>query len=311
MQYRGLGRTGLQVSTVSLGTAPLGGLFGEVDLEAGIATVHQALDAGVTLFDSSVYYGAGKAEDRLGRALAGRRHEVAVMTKAGRFGDDDFDFSPARLRASLEQSLRLLRTDYVDVFLVHDIEFVPLDPVLHDSFAELERLRAEGKCRFIGASGYPVATLRRVIAETEADVVLSYSHGTLLDGCLQSELLPLADERGVGVCNAAAVVLGLLTPSGPRSWDWHPATDAIKEASRRVVRLCAERGVDVAFLANQYAIQRGGGATTVVGTRSPHHLQAAIEAASTPIDEELLADVLSAAADVRGHDWRSGLAENN
>src|SRR5205085_7492160 len=98
---------------------------------------------------------------------------VVIGTKAGRYGVDDFDFSPGRLRESLHESLRLLQTDYVDVFQLHDIEFVKLDGVFQDSYAELVRLREEGKCRIIGMTGYPRHTLRRAVQETELDVVLS------------------------------------------------------------------------------------------------------------------------------------------
>jgi L-galactose dehydrogenase len=163
MQYRELGRTGLAVSIVSLGTAPLGNMFGPAEEQDALAVVRRALDAGITFFDSSPYYGLGLAEERLGKALRGRRSEVVVGTKAGRYGPDEFDFSPSRIRSSLKDSLRLLQTDYVDIFQLHDVEFVSLDGVLTDSYAELVRLRDEGKCRFIGMTGYPIATLRRVI----------------------------------------------------------------------------------------------------------------------------------------------------
>ena len=125
----------------------------------------------------------GLAEERLGKALKGRRDDVFVSTKAGRFGTDVFDFSPERLRASLEESLRLLGTDHVDIFFLHDVEYVDLDPVLTDGFAALQQFKDEGLTRFVGMSGYPIATLQRVVAETDVDVVLSYSHATLLDQC--------------------------------------------------------------------------------------------------------------------------------
>jgi L-galactose dehydrogenase len=311
MEFRELGGTGLAVSAVSYGTAPLGGMFGATDEPRALASVQRAVDAGITFFDSSPYYGNGLAEERLGKALRGIRDRVVVGTKAGRYGLDDFDFSPARVRASLEESLRLLGTDYVDTFLLHDIEFVDLDPVLTDSYGEMVRLREEGKCRFIGVSGYPMATLRRAIGETGIDVVLSYAHGTLLDTCVQRDLLPVARERGVGVINAAAVALGLLTPGGSRIGHDHPADADIREAARRVVAVCEESGVDVSFLANQFAIQRSGCATTVVGTTNPRHLDTAIAAADTPIDEALLARALEAAAPVRDRCWTSGRPENN
>lgn len=312
MEYRELGRTGMNVSTVSFGTSPLGDMFGPASEDSGIAAVHHALDAGINFFDSSVYYGMGLAEERLGKALQGHRDEVFVSTKAGRFGADAFDFSPARLRASLEQSLRLLGTDHVDVFFLHDVEYVDMDPVLTESFAAIQQFKDEGLTRFVGMSGYPMKALQRVVAETDVDVVLSYAHGTLLDQCLTDRLLPLAAEHGVGVVNAAAVTLGLLTP-GPSKiiGGQHPADAEIIAAAERIKAICADAGVDVAFLANQFSIQRSGCATTVIGTVKPANLDSAVEAATAPIDEELLARVLAAAAPVRRHCWLSGRPENN
>jgi L-galactose dehydrogenase len=305
------GQDGVSVSAVSFGTAPLGDMFGTADEQRAHETVGRALDAGITFFDSSPYYGNGLAEQRLGEALARHRDQVLIGTKAGRYGFDDFDFSPSRIRTSLEESLRLLRTDYVDVLQLHDIEFVQLEGVLTDAHAELVALREEGKCRFIGMSGYPMATLRRAITETELDVVLSYAHNTLLDQCLQDRLLPVADERGVRVINAAAVALGLLTPGTIRMGTEHPAGPPIRAAAEAVRAVCAEHGVNVSFPANQYAIQRSGCATTLIGTVNPAFLDSAVAAVDAPIDEELLARVLAAAAPVSRLDWISGLPENN
>ena len=184
MQYQQLGHTGLDVSIVSLGTAPLGDMFGKAEHRDVEQIVAKALQAGINFFDTSPYYGDGLAETRLGAALRRHRDEVLIGTKAGRYGTDRFDFTPRRIRASLEESLHRLRTDHVDIFQLHDIEFVELGPVLTDSYAELVRLRDQGKCRFIGMTGYPTAALGRAIEQTDLDVVLSYGHSTLLDTCL-------------------------------------------------------------------------------------------------------------------------------
>jgi aryl-alcohol dehydrogenase-like predicted oxidoreductase len=178
MQTRPLGGTGVDVPVLSFGTAPLGGLFGPLDEADAVRLVHEAIDLGLTFIDTSPYYGT--AEARLGRALKDRRNDVLLGTKAGRYGYDEFDFSPRRIRDSVEESLRLLGTDHVDILQLHDIEFVSLDGVLSESLAELVRLRDEGKCRFIGMTGYPLATMRRVVTESGVDVVLTYAHGTCL-----------------------------------------------------------------------------------------------------------------------------------
>ncbi|MCS5497705.1 aldo/keto reductase [Cnuibacter physcomitrellae] len=304
-----LGRTGMQVAPVSFGTAPLGQLFGPVPEERGAAVVAEAIDLGITFFDTSPYY--GDAEERLGRALKGRRDRVLIGTKAGRNPGEVFDFSPTAIRRSVEESLRRLRTDHVDVLQLHDIEFVDLGPVLTDGYETLVALRDEGKCLAIGMTGYSLATARRVIAETDCDVFLNFGHGTLLDGSLSS-LGDLARSNGVALVNAAAVALGLLTPAVRRYADeGHMAPTGVVQAALRMSEVCEEAGASISFLANQYAIQRGGAVTTVIGTTTSVHLREAVEAATTTIDEELLAAVLALRPDPAEAQWDIGLPENS
>jgi L-galactose dehydrogenase len=125
MEKRPLGTTGLLVAPVALGAGSIGEMFGPVPLDQAVAVVRRAIDLGVNLIDASTYYGS--AEERLGIALEGHRDEVLLATKAGRFGFRELDFSPASIRASLEESLKRMRTDYVDTFHLHDAEYVPLD----------------------------------------------------------------------------------------------------------------------------------------------------------------------------------------
>lgn len=310
MDYRTFGTTGLEVSIVSFGGAPLGDMFGAADEGTAIATVHQALDLGINFFDTSPYYGAGLSEQRLGKALAGHRDQVFVGTKAGRLASDRFDFGPEHIRASLERSLRLLNTEYVDVFQLHDVEFVKLDSIFCESYSELVKLRDEGKCRFIGMTAYPLATLRRAVMETELDAVLSYAHYTLLTTALATELWPATQQRGTALINAAAVSLGLLTSAGTR-YAGHPAGPEIRAAADRARRHCRDRGVDLGFLANQFSIQRSRCPTTLVGTTNAEHLATAVRAANEPIDEELLNEVLALTAEVHRVSWISGRPENN
>ena len=309
MQYARLGRTELEVSRLGFGTAPLGQLFGPLDQFAAIAVVHQALDLGITFFDTAAYY--GNAEERLGKALLGRRDRVVLGTKAGRYRFNDFDFSPGRIRRSVENSLRLLKTDYVDILQFHDIEFAPLGPVFEDSYAELRAMRDAGLCRYIGMTGYPAPVMNAAMTKTELDVCLTYAHATLLDDTLEREIAPVAADQGVGLINAAAVALGLLTPAGSSIKVDHPATPAIRAAASRMVSLCAQRGVDIAFVANQYSLQRSGCATTLIGTRKSHHLRSALEALEEPLDEQLLADLLAMRPPLGERTWPSGLPENS
>jgi len=311
MEYRELGRTGLTVSVVGYGTAPLGDMFGTSDEDAALQSAHRALDAGVNFFDSSPSYGKGLAEERLGKVLRGRRHEIIVGTKAGKYGPDEFDFSADRIRRGVEESLRRLGTDYVDILQLHDVEFVDLEGQIGEGYAELVRLREAGMCRLIGMTGYPTAMTRRVMSEYDLDVTLSYAHCTLLDACLTDDVLPLAQEREVGVINAAAVALGLLTQAGPPPHIAQVVGEEICTVARRIVEVCQRHGADVSLLANQYSIQRSGCATTLIGTTKQRHLDSAMAAAEEPIDEDLLADVLAAVGPDRGRHWISGLPQNN
>lgn len=310
MKKNPLGSTGLTVSEVAFGTSPLGELFGPLDEVDAIRTVHEVIDLGINIIDSSPYY--GNAEERLGKALTGgRRDKIVLATKAGRYGFDDFDFTPQRIRRSFAESCRKLATDYIDIYQLHDIEFQPLDPIIHDSIPELLEMKEEGLVGAIGVTGYPAATITRMIEECDLDVTLTYSHATLIDGSLEGTVLPAAAAKGTGVINAAAVYLGLLTPGGSSIDIDHPATPGAREAAAAMVALCRERGVNIAHLANQYSIQRSGGATTVIGTRKIEHVREAVEAASDPIDEELLATVLALRPPIAQRTWSSGLPENN
>lgn len=310
MERRPLGRTGLDVSVVSFGTGSLGEMYGSLSEADALRLVDRVIDAGIDLIDTSPYYAS--AEERLGKALTpAKRDRVVLATKAGRYGYGEFDFSPARIRSSLENSLRVLGTDHVDILQLHDIEFVDLEGVLGESFDELATLRAEGKCRFIGMTGYPVKTFARVMDETDVDVVLTHNKGSLLDDSIREELGPVAERNGVGLMNAAAVALGLLTPHGSNIQIDPPWPPQVAESAGRMVALAGELGVDIAFLANQYAIQCTGTATTVIGAGKWHHVQSAIDAANTPIDHDLVERFLALRPEPGSRQWSMGRPENN
>lgn len=309
MKTAPLGSTDLSVSEIAFGTAPLGQLFGPVPLEDGVAAVQAAIDHGITLFDTAPYY--GDAEERLGIALEGRREQVLVSTKTGRFPGEEFDFSPSRIRASLENSLRLLRTDHVDIFFLHDIDFVNLDDILADSIDTIHQLKAEGKVRAVGTSSYGLTAAKRVIVEAGVDVVLNFAHGTLLDNTMEEALGEVARTNNVELFNAAAVALGALTPGVlTRDAAGFLAPPAVISAARAMTEICQDRGADIAFLANQYAIQRSGALSTVIGTTRLPHLRSAVEAAVTPIDEDLLSEVLQHRPRAADHQWSIGRPEN-
>ncbi len=167
MEYRKLGRTDLEVSILGFGTAPLGNVYGTTDPSEGRRAVHSAIENGINFFDSSPYYGVTLSEERLGEALVGRRDKVVLATKCGRYGLAAFDFSAARLTASIDESLRRLRTDRIDLLQAHDVEFGDVEQVIHETVPAMRRIQEQGKARYIGITGYPLKTLLR-IAERSA-----------------------------------------------------------------------------------------------------------------------------------------------
>src|SRR5687768_8190702 len=177
MEQRLIAGTELRVSMLGYGAAPLGDVYGRVDLATGIRSVRAALDLGVTVFDVSPYYGRTRAETVLGRALAGvDRDAYTLATKVGRYGVDEFDFSAARVRRSVDESLARLGTGHLDLVQVHDIEFGDLDQVVGETLPALAALRETGKVRYVGVTGYPLAALAAVAGRADLDTVLSYCH---------------------------------------------------------------------------------------------------------------------------------------
>jgi L-galactose dehydrogenase len=306
MELRELGRTGLKVSPLGFGGAPLGGMYGGLEESEAIASLHHAIDAGINLVDTSPYYGPLHSEVLLGKALQGGwRKRVLLATKVGRIDRAVFDFSAGFVVRSMEDSLQRLQTDYVDIFQAHDIEFADdLDRVFTESAEALYRLKKQGKCRFIGMTGLPVAVLRRAIETCDLDVVISYCHCTLLDTTLLTDLLDVAERRGVGIINASPLAMGLLTEAGPP--EWHPADPEIKLAARKAATLCTERGADLSTLALVQVLREERLATTLVGMKRRSEVDRNLQAMNEKLDEALLADVLKILAPVKDRTWPSG-----
>ena len=166
MEYRKLGGTDLQVSLLGFGTAPLGDVYGTTDPLEGTRAVHLAIENGINFFDSSPYYGLTLAEERLGQALVGKRR--GARHRMRRYGLMDFDFSAQRIARSIDESLRRLQTDYVDLLQAHDVEFGDVEQVINETVPAMRKIQEQGKARLIGVTGYPLNTLNR-IAEAEPD----------------------------------------------------------------------------------------------------------------------------------------------
>ncbi len=312
MIYKTLGKTGLEVSMISFGAGPLGGLYGDMDLDLAKRAVHAAIDSGVNFIDTAPYYGPLISEQRLGEALKGGwREKVILATKCARYDRDlphGFDFSAERLTKSVDESLARLQTDWIDVFQIHDIEFTHKQQIIEESLPALYKLREQGKIRFVGITGYPVHVLRDVAAQTEVDVILSYCHYNLLNTTMEPILKDFAWEHGIGLVNASTLHMGILTDPGPPPW--HPAPARVKEAGRKAAQLAREHGSNITTLALQFAQQADFIATTLVGMRTPEEVEHNLALVNTAPDPELLAKVQALLAPVKDINWQSGLPEN-
>jgi L-galactose dehydrogenase len=308
VERRKLGRTGLELSIVGYGASPLGNSFGPIDVAEGHRSVHRAIDLGINLFDTSPYYGQTLSETVLGEALAGRRDEILLCSKVGRYGLNEFDFTPKTILSGLEASLKRLKTDHLDLVIAHDIEFAPLGPILADTIPALLKAKEQGKVRAVGVSGLPLAALHRAVDGSALDFVLSYCHYTLYDTTLEDELARVAAERGIGVMNAAPLGMGLLTKTGPP--DWHPAPDVLKLACTEAVALCETLGADIAALALAFSVSAPFVASTIVGMPTVSEVEANVRAAMSSVDTGLLAEVQTILAPVSDMTWPSGLPEN-
>ena len=308
MDYRTLGRTGLEVSKLGFGGSPLGNEFGETDPAECERAVHCAIDLGINYFDVAPYYGRTLAEARLGAALEGRRDKVVLATKCGRYDVNGFDFSAARIRQSIDESLRRLRTDYLDVFLAHDIEFVSETQIVEEAIPTMRALQRNGKARFIGITGLQLNLLRRVAEAVPVDVVLSYCRYNLLIADLDHLLTPFVKEHGIGLINASPLHMGILTAAGPPSW--HPAPAEVKEAGRAIVQLCEQRGVRASDLALQFSFAHPYVATTLAGMPTVERVRQNAAAATSAVDEALLAEVRNLVAPYKDRSWPTGLPEN-
>jgi len=310
MQTRPLGRTGLEVPILSFGASSLGQEFRRVTLQEALGSVRAALDCGLTLIDTSPFYGRGMSEVLLGVALRDvPRSDYLLCTKLGRYDLSHFDFSAARVAESVDVSLHRLGTDHLDIVLCHDIEFVPLRQIVDETLPALRKAQAAGKVRSIGFSGYPQKIFRLICDQAEVDCVLNYNQYTLQNTRFADETVPTLAAKGIGVMNAGPFSARLLTDAPLPAWLKEP--EEVKAAARRAAELCRGRGSSIAKLALQFALANPAIATTVAGSANPANIRAWASWAAEPIDGQLLKDVQAIFAPVRNVGHVEGLAENN
>ena len=312
METRPLGQSGLELPSLSFGASSLGAEFRSIDLNEAFSAVHTALDLGMNFIDTSPFYGRGMSEVMLGRALKGiDRSRYLLGTKLGRYSEIHFDFSAKRVNESLHVSMQRMGTDYLDLVLLHDIEFVKLDQIWEETIPALIEAKNTGKVRAIGFSCYPMACFNKVLDHVEDDIdcVLSYNQYTLQNTSFADDLVPRLKSKGLGAINAGPFSARLLTNAELPVWLKEP--EEVKAAARAAAKLCNDNGVDIAQLALQYSCGHDDIASTVAGSANPKNVAKWAQWLAEPIDQSLLAQVHEIFAPVKNLGHPEGLPENN
>ena len=249
MEYRQLGRSGLRVSTITLGTMGFGGTgwaapVGQIDVDGARRQIGLARDAGVNLFDTADVYSGGPSEEILGEALGSDREDVLIATKVRMpmgDGPNDAGLSRHHIIRGAEASLRRLGTDYIDLYQVHEWDGqTPLEETLH----ALDHLVQSGKVRYIGCSNYAAWQLMKALWISEREGVSKFVsqqvYYSLQARDIEYELVPLAVDQGLGILVWSPLAGGLLSgkyrrgveaPAGSRhltEWDEPPVHDEDK-----------------------------------------------------------------------------------
>jgi D-threo-aldose 1-dehydrogenase len=300
-----LGATGLHVTELGLGLAPIGGLYRDVDDEHARATVDRGWHRGLRLFDTAPLYGYGRSERRTGAALAGRAGHV-LSTKVGRVltktdggnGGQDFwagvdaavtpvfDFSAAGVRRSLEDSLERLGVARVDIAHLHDPDD-HLEQAAAEAYPELVRLREEGLVGAIGVGANSGAVLEFFLERVDLDVVLMAGRYTLLDRD-GLPLLDMAASQGVPVITAGVFNSGILADPQPGArFNYSEADPALVAKALEMKARCEEAGVPLRAAAIQFAARHPAVAAVLVGVRAPEEVDDAVAMAAYPVPEAL------------------------
>ena len=211
MEFRPFGNTDLKVSAIGFGCWEIGGTYGRIDESQFGRAVQQAIDNGITCFDTAEAYGMGVSEEALARALGGRRHDVSIVTKFG-VGYEEMpnrrDSSRGRVLASIEKSLRRLRTDHVDAYLVH---WPDPDTALDETMRALDDIVRQGKARYVGVSNFRLAQIEDCMRLRRIDVV---QYGwNMFDRRMQAEIFPYCRAQEVGVMAYGSLAYGMLSGS--------------------------------------------------------------------------------------------------
>ena len=311
-----IGTTGLRVTRLGLGGAPLSSLNFYVEESDAVATISGAFQLGVRYFDTAPLYGFGKGERRYGHALAEvRRGDFVISTKIGRVlepadpnAPDDtfvphdldavFDFSRDGILRSLEESLKRLDLDRVDIALIHDPDH-DQEQALQEAYPTLAELRSQGVVNAIGAGMNKWQILARFIRECDFDCVLMAGRYTLIDRSALPELLPLCEENGVSVILGGPYNRGVLASdlseetynyTPPDAGDV-PLPSEMLDLARRIKVVCDRHAVPLKAAALQFGLAHPAVAATVPGAATPEEVEDNVRMVSYPIPAHLWAEL--------------------
>ncbi|MFC3075668.1 aldo/keto reductase [Shinella pollutisoli] len=310
MKYRRLGRSGLKISAITMGTFSFGGvgpfaMVASQGVDDARRLIDTCLDGGVNTFDTANMYSLGRSEEILGEALAGRRDKVLISSKARmRIGEGPNDEGVSRhhLIRECERSLKRLRSDYIDIYFMHEWDgLTPLDEML----SALDTLMRQGKIRYAGCSNYSGWHVMKALGVAEAKnlprFVTQQIHYTLEAREAEYELLPIAVDQGVGVMVWSPLAAGLLSgefgrnraPAQSRQaagWSEPPIRD--RERLWAIVDvlddIAGARGASAAQIALAWTLTRPGIASLVVGGLTEQHFRENIAAADIELTAEEL-----------------------
>ena len=293
---RPLGTTGLSVSPVTAGSGTWVQLLPceeERPVAEHVALVHRIFEsAAIRVLDTSNNYGLGESERRIGIAIreyGGLPEDFLLITKADRDMDTG-DFSGARMRRSLEESMERLGLDRFPLLFLHDPENIPWEQAMADDgpVAALVDAQREGLIGTLGISGGPAPLLARFVETGSFGALITHNRFTLVDRS-SDPLLTLASERGLGVFNASAYGSGLLTRY-PVSGGWYnyaPAPEALLRSANEIGRLCADAGVPLIAAALHWSLRDPRIDSTIIGMRSIADLDGTEELLAVEIPEDL------------------------
>lgn len=308
MKYRQLGNSGLKVSVLGLGTNAFGG---RADEETSIRVLHHAVEQGITFIDTANIYTGTRSEEIIGKAFEGRRHDVILATKVGmKMGDGPNDRGSSRnhIFHQVEQSLRRLRTDYIDLYQIH--AFDPSTP-LEETLRAMDDLVTQGKVRYIGASNYASWQMLKSLTISErlglAKYVSVQPGYSLVDRGIERELVPFCVDQNIGIIPYFPLAGGILTgkyaggakPAGSL-WDKNPNFEqrmdpARMEMGETVVRVAKEIGTTATALSLAWLMHQPAVSTVIAGATREAQIDGNMEAVDLDLSQDVL-DVLDEAS---------------